>query len=100
MCEREQRAKAWHSVAALALMVLAMGGIVGGRSTALTTATTASGAVEGVAGSDGRIGVFRGIPYGAAPVGALRWRPPQPVAAWKGTRKAVTFGPRCMQANL
>ena len=42
----------------------------------------------------------RAFPYAAAPVGALRWQPPQPAASWQGTRKAVTFGPRCMQANL
>ncbi len=52
-----------------------------------------AGAVE-----DG-LSVFRGIPYAAPPVGALRWRPPQPVVAWEGTRAATEFGRACMQTN-
>jgi para-nitrobenzyl esterase len=43
------------------------------------------------------LSVFRGIPFAAPPVGAFRWREPQPVARWAGTRKAHQFGPRCAQ---
>jgi para-nitrobenzyl esterase len=45
----------------------------------------------------GGIRVFKGIPFGAPPVGPLRWRDPQPVAKWEGVRKADTFGNVCMQ---
>ena len=41
--------------------------------------------------------VFKGIPFGAPPVGNLRWREPQPVAKWDGVREAKTFGSPCMQ---
>ncbi len=44
--------------------------------------------------------VFRGIPYAAPPVGALRWRAPQPVAAWEGVRAAREFGKPCPQSPL
>ena len=40
---------------------------------------------------------FLGIPYAAAPLGPLRWRPPQPVAAWRGVRPAQRLAPQCLQ---
>ena len=42
--------------------------------------------------------IFLGVPYGAPPVGALRFRPPQPASGWGATtRLATTFGPSCPQ---
>ena len=70
------------------------------QGTAATEVTTTQGAVRGTATSDGQIRIFKSIPYAAPPVGALRWRPPQPAAAWDGVRDATTFGPRCLQGQI
>jgi para-nitrobenzyl esterase len=40
---------------------------------------------------------FLGVRYAAPPLGDLRWKPPQPVSKWKGTRKATGFGATCPQ---
>ena len=56
---------------------------------------TANGAVRGLANR--AVDEFLGIPYAAPPVGALRWRPPQPAANWPGVRDATQFAPHCPQ---
>ncbi len=43
--------------------------------------------------------VFKGIPYAAAPVGALRWRAPQGPRSWTGVRPTDRFGPACAQSS-
>ncbi len=54
-----------------------------------------TGRLQG-ARADG-VTAFKGIPFAAPPVGALRWRAPQPAAAWSGVRDASAYGPDCMQ---
>lgn len=75
-------------VMALALMVAAQ-----------TRVKIADGQLEGLIEKSG-IRSFKGIPFGAPPVGPNRWRPPQPVAGWDGIRRADKFGPRCMQRAI
>jgi len=56
------------------------------------------GKIRGVpAASGSKATVFRGIPFARPPVGPLRWKPPQPVEAWKGVRDGSRFGPACIQ---
>jgi para-nitrobenzyl esterase len=51
----------------------------------------AAGTLRGVRA--GGVAAFRGIPYAAAPVGALRFCAPAPVSPWTGVRDAVAPGP-------
>ncbi|WP_414902197.1 carboxylesterase/lipase family protein [Sphingomonas flavalba] len=55
------------------------------------------GLVQGVAEADDAIVAYKGIPYAAAPTGALRWRPPAPAPAWRGVLQARAFGAACPQ---
>ena len=57
-----------------------------------------SGVVEGKTSGDVR--AFLGIPYAVPPTGDLRWKAPVPAAKWKGVRKTVEFGARCMQGPI
>ncbi len=61
---------------------------------------TDKGTVEGSISADSKIRIFKGIPFAAPPVGAMRWKAPQPAPSWTGVRKALEFGPRCMQARI
>jgi len=61
---------------------------------------TASGVVEGTGPQSNGVRMFKGIPFAEPPVGELRWKPPQPVKAWKGVKQTAQFGPRCMQQAL
>jgi para-nitrobenzyl esterase len=63
------------------------------------TVKTAQGKIHGKYINARQVRAFLGIPYAAPPVGNLRWRPPQPPAAWKGVREARQYGHRCMQGR-
>ncbi len=56
-----------------------------------------SGALEGIRFGAANEVAFLGIPYAAPPVGDRRWKPPEPIRPWSGTRKAETFGAPCPQ---
>lgn len=59
---------------------------------------TQAGMVQGK--MEGDVAVYKGIPFAAPPQGDLRWRAPQPPAAWKGVRDADKFAPACMQTPI
>jgi para-nitrobenzyl esterase len=59
---------------------------------------TQAGLVQGT--SENGLAVYKGIPFAAPPVGDLRWRAPQPPAAWTGVHDADKFAPACMQVPV
>lgn len=56
---------------------------------------TAHGSVQGLI--ENGIHTFKGVRYGAAPVGALRFKPPQPPATWTENRAAQHYGAPAIQ---
>jgi para-nitrobenzyl esterase len=58
--------------------------------------TVTQGRLRGVWRED--LWSFSGIPYGRAPVGTLRWRPPLEAERWDEVRDASTFGPIAPQS--
>ena len=84
----------WAAQTALIFVALASVAMAEGPPV-VVRAETAQGAVEGE--SLGKVLAFRGIPYAAPPVGAERFRPPQPPAPWSGVRSALDMGPACPQ---
>lgn len=79
---------------------LALLGVAGATASAAQAPSTPivtapAGKLQGVV-EDG-VQVFKGIPYAAPPVQALRWHPPVPLPRWSGVRAAGAFGPACVQ---
>jgi para-nitrobenzyl esterase len=60
--------------------------------------STNSGFVRGIFELP-ELAVFLGIPYAAAPVGKLRWKPPAEVNKWNDTLRATQYGPSCPQPS-
>src|SRR5690348_6069811 len=84
---------------ALALVALSAAGATGaaaGNPRGLIVHVE-GGPVQGIDVGSGY--AFRGLAYAAPPVGDLRWRPPQPPAAWHGVRDASQYAPSCPQAK-
>ncbi len=78
------------AVAALLLLALSLPARAG-------TVRVEGGEVIGTGSPDGAVARYLGVPFAAAPVGGLRWRPPQPVVPWQGVLEATHFAPACPQ---
>src|ERR1700733_13082485 len=69
-----------------------------GRSPLAAPVRTEAGLVEGARTSG--VTIYKGLPFAAPPVGALRWRAPRPANPWRGVRQAQAFAPACMQTSV
>jgi para-nitrobenzyl esterase len=87
----------WTGVRRATLFLMILAGASGLASGQVRIDT---GLVEGMQNPTSKVWSFLGIPFAAPPVGALRWKAPQPAASWTGVRKATEFGARCMQGRI
>ena len=96
MSEPSRKPTSMARAAAVAIVVLtASGAIAVSKIQKGTLIHLADGDVQGTVNEKTR--QFLGIPYAAPPLGALRWRPPQPAIPWTTVLRADTFSGACAQ---
>jgi para-nitrobenzyl esterase len=71
--------------------------LFGPARAAPATLRVTGGQIAAARETDG-ISVYRGLPFAAPPVGALRWRAPAAVVGWHGVRPVDMFGSDCLQS--
>lgn len=90
------------AVVILLLTMLAILSVASGCSSSShsvsTTVSTSKGLVAGIQENDSI--AFKGIPYAAPPIGAARWKPPQPAQPWDGIVNTTSFKPPCSQPEV
>src|SRR3569833_2683688 len=79
----------------LAIIVSAHAGMLSSAHAAIEYVDVTGGRVKGEV-RDG-LAIFKAIPFAAPPIGALRWRVPQPVVPKHEKREANTNAPTCIQ---
>ena len=85
-------------LAAAVIAVIAAGAVwSAGPDTPQFQVRVDAGVLSGTASADGRVRIFRGVPFAAPPVGPLRWSAPEPAAHWAGVRDAKEFSSECVQ---
>ena len=84
---------------ALAIPLLMLGSTTVSYAGSLDVRTK-QGKLHGKTINDGKVKAFLGIPYAAAPVADLRWKPTAPPAKWKGSRDATKYGAHCAQGPV
>jgi para-nitrobenzyl esterase len=90
------RSLGFYSFLLLTLTALGCGGETPTADSA-TTRTIAQGELVGASIEEGRVHVWRGIPFATPPVDVHRWRAPAPPHPWQGKREALVSGSECPQ---
>jgi len=83
------------AAASVAALLMAASAAPAVQAQSAPVVATTSGRVSGVT-EDG-VTAWKGIPFAQPPVGALRWRAPQPPRSWSGVRPATDYSNDCMQ---
>ncbi|MEO6016289.1 MAG: carboxylesterase family protein, partial [Polaromonas sp.] len=88
---------------AVSLCAITLGACGGGSSytydSTQDVVTVSGGVIAASTDSTANLRVFKAVPFAAPPVGALRWKAPQPVVAWSGTRRSNAFSASCLMGN-
>jgi para-nitrobenzyl esterase len=87
----------YRIVFAVLLNALVLGSAVAQQSTGPIEIRT--GKISGTVDKNGVL-TYLGVPFAKPPIGALRWRAPQPPEKWAGVRKADRFGAECTQTTV
>jgi para-nitrobenzyl esterase len=88
----------WYAAWAVALALVSTCYAEDVHNSSAPTVTLVSGRLRGMRfGNERNEVAFLGVPYAAPPTAELRWKPPEPVARWTGTRDATQFGAACPQ---
>lgn len=94
---------AWMA-SAVVVGLLCLGGCAGVRPGPADEAVSdevsvATGVLKGSPPDSAGVRSFKGIPFAAPPVHALRWQEPQAPARWRGVRDATAYGDKCWASN-
>ncbi|QPF93177.1 carboxylesterase/lipase family protein [Bradyrhizobium commune] len=81
-------------------LVVALAGLIVSSAAAQNSDSTISvegGNIRGVPTDVAGVTVYKAVPFAAPPVGANRWKAPQPVLSWPGVRESTAWPNRCYQ---
>jgi para-nitrobenzyl esterase len=84
------------TLCAIAIAAMTTGFSVSSRADSVTVETV-QGKAQGKQINHKKVNAFLGLPYAAPPVGALRWKAPEPPEKWVGVRDASHYGAHCYQ---
>lgn len=84
-----------RAAALLAAAILMQTVMAGAKEPGGPLVEAPAGPIRGV--QSGGLQIFKGIPFAAAPVGELRWKPPVAAPVFEREFDASKFGPACMQ---